>query len=95
MGKPADFVGYAEGYSVRAWDFKPAMGGVAMENKLLGFHGLGSFLECCAGSECVGDISGAVERVDKINESAAGVGWINKLGIFFRPAPRVPIPAAG
>jgi hypothetical protein len=40
MRKPANFVGYAEGYSVRAWDFKPSMGGVTMESKLLGFHGL-------------------------------------------------------
>ena len=40
MRKPADFVGYTEGYSVRAWDFKPAMAAVTMENKLLGFHGL-------------------------------------------------------
>jgi hypothetical protein len=40
MGKPANFVGYAEGYSVRAWDFKPTMGGVTMEGQFLRFHGL-------------------------------------------------------
>jgi len=40
MRKPANFVGYAKGYSVRAWDFKPSVGGVTMESQFLRFHGL-------------------------------------------------------
>jgi len=40
MRKPANFVGYTEGYSVRVGDFKPAMGGVTMESQFLRFHGL-------------------------------------------------------
>jgi hypothetical protein len=54
MGKPANFLSYAEGYSIRAGHFKPSMGGVTMESQFLGFHGLTFQFELQAFGICAG-----------------------------------------
>jgi len=36
-----------------------------------------------------------MQAIDKVNESAAGVDWVDKLGGFVFWVPRVPVTAAG